>query len=66
MVLFCKYKDVSRENRKFTVGSHWNARVILDQDTPSSLGLTDGDEIFVRLYDMKSNDYFKGSDVYDY
>ena len=48
MVLFCKDKDVSRENRQFTVGSDWKAPVILDHDTPFSLGLKDGDEIFVR------------------
>ena len=66
MVLFCKYKDVSRENRQFTVGSHWDAHVVLDEDTPFSLGLKDGDEIFVRLYAMKFNDYFKGSSKYVY
>ena len=48
MLLFCKYEGVSRENRQFTVGSDWKAPVILDHDTPFSLGLKDGDEIFVR------------------
>ena len=49
MLLFCKYEGVSRENRTFTVGSDWNAPAMLDQDTPFSLGLEDGDEICVRL-----------------
>ena len=44
----CQRENVSRENREFTVGPQWDARTVADEDTPVSLGLKHGDEIFVR------------------
>ena len=44
----CQCEKLSKKNTEFTVGSHWNARKVTNEDTTFSLGLKDGDEIFVR------------------
>ena len=43
----CNYY-VTEEERVYKCGPNWNDRTVLDEDTPFSLGLISGGEIYVR------------------